>query len=383
MREVLMKVLFSAMFLFCSQALYALDKDTPLFGGIYELSRGFFSVFTLDQYLQNLLAGIFSPFFIILFFAVGLYSLYRLLKKYNQSAKSAVAQGQQLLLFKAKQLGLSDYQFKILKGITDTLNLARPSAIITDPRLFERSIARSISFAEKMGEKRESMESICLDLIITYEKLYHHADIKKPLSSFSDLELNTLSGFCTDEGIHFVVKLKGFERDKAVFFVFASREKIEKLKPGTDIKGVIWRSGDAEYDYKSVILAVEGNIVSIQLPLEVNRGIPVPHPLIDIVVPCSISVKNQAGAVSSPVEADIFKLNESEALIRSKTRIEHSKMYQIEFTVSDFAVRSDIQILRERYIADRHVFYYNLKFTDLSEAGRTVIGNHLTKHLFS
>jgi hypothetical protein len=383
MREVLMKILYSLMLFLYAHSLYALDKDTPLFGGAYEISRGFFSFFTVDQYMQNLLAGLLSPFFILIFFGIGIYLLIKLVRKYNQSANADIAQGQQLLLFKAKQLGLSDYQFKILKGITDTLALAKPSAIIDDPRLFERSIARSISFAEKMGEKKDSMESICLDLIITYEKLYHHADIRKPLSSFNDLEINTLSGFCTENGIHFVAKLKSFERDKAIFFVFASREKLEKLIPGTDIKGLLWRSGDAEYDYKSVILSVEGNIAAIQNPVELNRGQPVPHPLIDIVIPCNISVKNQASTPSSPVEADIFKLNESEALIRSKTRIEHSKMYQIEFTVSDFTVRSDVLILRERYIADRHVFYYNLKFTDLSEAGRTVIGNHLTTHLFS
>jgi hypothetical protein len=377
-----MKIFYSVIIIFSAQSIYALDKDTPLFGGIYELSRGFFSVLTLDQYMQNFLAGIFSPFFVILLFAIGLFALYRLIKKYNQTAKSNIAQGQQLLLFKAKQLGLSDYQFKILKGITDTLNLSKPSAIIDDHRLFERSIARSIAFAEKMGEKKDSMESICLDLIITYEKLYHHADIRKPLSMFNDLEINTLSGFCTEDGIHFVAKLRDFERDKAIFFVFASREKLEKIRPGTDIKGVLWRSGDAEYDYKSVILSVEGNVVAIQIPVELNRGLTVPHPLIDIILPCSILVKNQSG-ISSPVEADIFKLNESEALIRSKVRIEHSKMYQIQFTVSDFAVKSDVSILRERYIADRHVFYYNLKFTDLSEAGRTVISNHLTAHLFS
>ncbi|HEY1406521.1 MAG TPA: hypothetical protein VF857_07940, partial [Spirochaetota bacterium] len=297
-----------------------------------------------------------------------------------------VLQGQQLLLFKAKQLTLTDYQFKILKGITDILHLEKPSTILDDPKLFERSIIRFLAFAQRMGENKELMASICKDLIITYEKIYHHVDIRKPLGELSELETHTLVGIETFDGKLFVGKIVTQTHGNFVIKVFAGKDEIALLEPGTDLKTFFWRAGDAEYEFSTVLVTCAGEDIEIQIPDEFTRGQSVPHPLVDIILPCKITSSHATAAKGNEtieIEADIFKLNEFEAVIRCGTKLEHSQKSTIEFTIHDFAIRTEVQILRERYISDRKIYYFNLKFADLSEAGKTIISGFITEHLFA
>jgi hypothetical protein len=366
--------------------LYNLSSDAPIIDRALEISRGFASIFTADAYLQNILGTILSPLFLFLVIIVIAWFVYSRAKKYNHNVKSDILQGQQLLLFKAKQIGLSDYQIKILKGITDILHLSQPSIITDDPILFERSISRFLSFATRMGENRESVESICKDLIITYEKIYHKADIRKPLSHLRELETNTLLTIISDDGYCFVGKIRSQTRDSFVVKIFAAQRESAILKPGLDIRVIFWRSGDADYEFSSIIISSDGSELELQIAHEFTRGQSVPHPPVDVMLPCSIHMRpavitKESGGTT--IQADIFKLNEFEAVIRCKTRLEHTQKCSIEFSIDDFAVRSEVQILRERYIADRKIYYFNLKFTDLSEAGRTIIGNFIISHLFA
>jgi hypothetical protein len=362
--------------------MYALNRDTPLFGDAYEISRGFVSFFTASEYIQNIVSIILSPIFIILFIAAVAYLLLYILRNYDRRYRSSIAEGQQLLLFKARQAGLSSYQFKILKGITDFLHLERPSLIADDPHLFERSIPRFLEYALRMGEEEESIVSICRDLVITYEKLYHRATIRKPLSSLSDCELNTLFVISKKDG-NYIAKIKSFTQTNAVVHVFARPAQLQSVVPGADIRCVLWRSGDAEYDFSSVVMSVTGNEMEILLPKELSRGNPVTHPLVDIVIPCTLSVFGNQGAQEGTAEADIFKLNETEALIRTKMPLDRSKTYSIGFTLSEFAIQSTALLMSERYITDRRAYYYNVRFSGISDAAKTVIGNHLLRHLFS
>jgi len=366
--------------------LYNLKEGTPIFDSAIQISKGFASFFTADEYLQNVFSIIMSPLFFILLAGGVIYFIYRTMKKYDQGSKSETAQGQQLLLFKAKQIGLSNYQFKILNGITDMLHLEKPSLIMDDYRLFERSIERFVSFASKMGEKDASLESICRDLIITYEKIYHPADIRKPLTSIRDLEINTLTTLCLENHRFLIAKLRDFTKDRMMLRLFAKINEIESIEPGMDMRIIFWRSGDAEYEFKSVVLARNQSEVELQIPSELTRGQTVPHPLVDIVIPCTLIEKSSlTGNESSgkKIQTDIFKINEYEALIRCGIKLEHSQNYSIEFTMSGFTVRSDVQILRERFIADRKIYYFNLKFVGISEAARTIISNFITEHLFA
>lgn len=363
--------------------MYALSKDTPLFGGAYEISRGFVSFFTPSEYIQNIVSIILSPIFIILFIALAAYILYYVLRSYDRRYRAGIAEGQQLLLFKARQAGLSAYQFKILKGITDFLHLERPSLIADDPHLFERSIPRFLNYALGMGEKGESMVAICRDLVITYEKLYHRASIRRPLTLLSDCELNTLLVLSKSDGTHYISKIKSFTQENAILYVFARAMQLQAIVPGADLKGMLWRSGDAEYDFSSVVMSITGNEMEILLPKEMIRGNPVTHPLVDIVVPCTLTMIGSQGAPEGTVESEIYKLNETEALIRTKAPLDRGKTYAIGFTLSDFLIQSTALLMSERYITDRHAYYYNIRFSSISDAAKTVIGNHLVRHMFS
>jgi hypothetical protein len=364
--------------------IYNLNQDTPVSDQTIELSRGFASFFTADVFLQKIIAMIISPLFIILIIGIAGWIIYRLVRQYDRKMRAEVMQGQQLLLFKAKQLGLSNYQFKILKGIADFLHLEKPSFILDDPHLFERSIIRFMAFASRMGEKRDSIESICKDLIITYEKLYHHTDIRKPLAQLVDLETNTLIAFSVEGDKCCIGKIRGHKRDSFEVHVF-SPNMIDFLRPGLDTKVLFWRAGDAEYEFNSVILSVMDKEVELQISHEFIRGTPVPHPLVDTLLPCTIypsSIEGK-GIASKPADADIFKINETEILIRCRSKMEHGLKHRIEFTINDFTIRTDVQIIRERYIPDHKIYYFNLKFIELSDAGKTVIGNYIIEHLFT
>lgn len=355
----------------------------PQIGGSnLEISRGFVSMFTSDEYLQNLFANILSPIFFILIIALIAWLIYRLVRRYDQKVKDGIAQGQQLLLFKAKQMGLTDYQFKILKGITDMLHLEQPSAIMEDARLFERSVRSFLRYAAGMGESDDTLDSICRDLVITHEKLYHHADIRKPLSALKDLELNSLLVIRTEENLRFIGKLRACEKDTFLIQPFVAEKELQSLRPGLGVSAYLWRSGDAEYEFSSVMTLAHDGMIEVIAAGEFQRGQAVPHPLVDIVLPCTLSPKKGISAGAEQITADIFKLNESEAIVRCSEKLSHDHPYVIAFTVSDFTVRSDANVLSERYIADRHVFYFNIRFVGISDAAKTVISALITEHLF-
>jgi len=345
------------------------------------ISQGFASFFSADTIVQNMLTYIFSPIFFLLLVAFTAWLVYRWIQRYDTKIKDEITRGQQLLLFKAKQLGLTNYQFKILKGITDILHLEKPSQIMDDPHLFERSIHTFLKFASGMGEKRDSIESISKDLIITYEKIYHPADIKKPLSSLKDLEINSLLSISTEDEFHFIGKIRSLEKENFRLQAFLTVDESHNLKTGLGLSIVFWRAGDAEYECSSVIVGTEGVLVEIMATGEFQRGQTVPHPLVDIVLPCTVTPPASVPQ-ESEIQADIFKLNESEAIIRSREKLSHEHPYTLIFSLADFEVRTEMQALRERYIADRHVFYINVKFVKISDAAKTVISTFITEHLF-
>ena len=357
-------------------------ENPPVPDKMIEISKGFASYFTGDSYLQNIIAAVLSPLFFIFLVACVLWIAYRIFHRYNDKIKSDISQGQQLLLFKARQMGLNDYQFKILKGITDILVLPKPSIIADQPALFEKSIVKFLDFASGMGESQLSLEAICRDLVITYEKLYHHTEIRKPLSRLPDLEINTMMSIDTEAGNRFTGKLRSTEKNNFSLQVFMKQEDISTLKPGLGMSLYFWRAGDAEYSFSSIIVGVKGPVIDILNTGEFVRGQSVPHPLIDMVMPCSLSVASETSGEESVIETDIFKMNEFEVLIRCKEKLRHDKKYTLHFTVSDFTIATDVQILRERYISDRHIFYFSLKFVGLSDAARTVISNFINDHLF-
>ncbi len=72
-----------------------------------------------------------------------------LLLRYSYRLKEVKIKAAQLFLFKAKKMGLSNYQFKILRGMVDILTLKDPNPILSDKTLYEKAIGSFLSYLSK------------------------------------------------------------------------------------------------------------------------------------------------------------------------------------------------------------------------------------------
>lgn len=274
--------------------------------------------------------------------------------KLYYSARLKKIHEDQLFLFKARQKGLTDYQSKMVQGMVKITGLKEPVLLLTEEYRFENSIGRFLTYISSRNETQETLLSICHDIIITYEKIFHYSSFKKPLTNISEVELNILVFFFTDSGIPYIGKLRKVNPDIIVLKLFRSGTKALKLE-GKPVTVYLWRSGDAEYTFTSSIKKIEKDSVEIITPPVITRGKEARHPYINVFIPCNIIDENPPekneflNTLSTPnttaeitdeyidrilaeektgiveqnavktelIEADIIKINEAEAIIRS------------------------------------------------------------------
>jgi len=311
-----------------------------------------------------------------------------ILLRYNQHLKNKKIQAEQLFLFKIKQLGLTNFQVKILDGIIHTLNLADAGLILEDPGLFESAIARFLAYLKSRGEKVDSLSSICRDLIITYEKLYNHSTFKTPLQSIQEMEAGRLLYITTSTNCTFIGKISTIEEGKLTLAIFRSARDIN-IPEEADADAFIWRTGDAEYSFKTRILSVTGNTVTILLPEEFSRGKEVRHPYIDTIIPCTISPAPSAQAEASktgksdgePLSAVIHKIHQDELIVRTSRKLDYRQSYIISFVMSDFKMRITAVVIADRTIQEENVLYLTFRYTEISEAARSILRTYIQDHL--
>ncbi len=310
------------------------------------------------------------------------------LLRYNQRLKNKKLQAEQLFLFKIKQLGLSNFQVKILDGIVHTLGLSDASEILDNPGLFESAIGSFLAYIRSRGEKEDSLASICRDLIITYEKLYNRNTYKEPLNAITDLEIGLLLFVTTRNGIIFIGKITGIEPGQLTLGTFRSARDINAPE-GTDADAFVWRGGDAEYSFKTVVLSFTNNSISIRLPEEFNRGKEVRHPFIDTIIPCTIApaapVKAETSSSSkndnSSLSAVIHKIHQDELIVRTSKKLDYRLTYNISFILSDFKMRINAIVIADRTIQEENVFYLTFRYTEISEAAQSILKTYIQEHL--
>ena len=127
----------------------------------------------------------------VIILAIAAYSLY----KYNLKLEKKIQQARLLFQFKIKQYGLTGLQIRIVNHIIEKRKLKDPQIIFDNPDLFEASIGEMLDYLKSCTEDGESLGNICKDLIITYEKLYHHKIARKPIEKISDIEEGVLLVF--------------------------------------------------------------------------------------------------------------------------------------------------------------------------------------------
>lgn len=310
------------------------------------------------------------------------------LLRYNQHLKNKKIQAEQLFLFKIKQLGLTNFQVKILDGLIHTLNLSDASVILENPGLFESSIASFLAYLKSRGEKEESLSSICRDLIIIYEKLYNHSTFKTPLQTINDLEIGLLLLVVTRANSIFIGKISRIEPGKIVLGIFRSLHNID-IGEGVDAEAYVWRAGDAEYSFNTKVLDATGNTITILLPEEFNRCKEVRHPYIDTIIPCTITPAPSGQSEFSktgrndgePLSAVIHKIHQDELIVRTSKKLDYQQTYTINFVMSDFTMKITAIVIADRTIQEENVFYLTFRYTEISEAARSILKTYIQEHL--
>ena len=308
---------------------------------------------------------------IILLIIIKLYKRYKNIKIHDA----------QLFLFKLKRLGLSNFQIKIVNNLIGILRLTNPNTLLTKPESFESVIGRFLVHVRASGEDEESLAMICRDITIIYDKLYHPAQIKKPLKSIQDIDENQLISFTVGASKVFLGKIIFRNSESMHFKIFGN---IAELKPGPNEKIVrfrLFRPGDAEYTFETGIMGREGNNLILSIPDDIKRGEETRHPYIDVIIQAQLIRIGPLEDDEEKISCTIYKLNNYEAVLRTGIKLDHNSRYTMEFTVLDFTIKVVSKILTEKTVEESGLFYYTLKFEEISDSANHVLNTYMHEHL--
>ncbi len=288
----------------------------------------------------------------------------------------------QLFLFRMKRIGLSNFQIKIMNNLIETLNITNPNLIFDKPELFEKAVGKFFDFLKRMNESGDTLESICKDTTITYEKLYYPSRYKKPLNNLAEIETSQLLYFVTEQHAVFLGRIISTRDNSLLIQLFGSARYISLLNRDTGIHVFIWRVGDAEYEFKSKIQRIDGTVIQIEIPEDFIRDKEFRHPYIDVLVPAELK-KLGAGVndEDSLIQATLLKLNDYEAVLRLSRNLDYRSNYEIDFDLMEFQVKASVRILANKTIEDGSIFYYTVKFQDMSDVAEKVLRKYIYEHL--
>lgn len=285
----------------------------------------------------------------------------------------------QYILFKAKSKGLTNFQYKILRGMTEMLHLKNPSVIVSSPDLFEKSIGQFITFLMSKNEEEMSLIKIFKDIVITYEKLYKDIRHRKPLESIEELNTGHLIYFYTDELHIYLGKIDSFTTKYISLQLFRKPSDIKKLPYDSMIHCFFWRPGDAEYYFDSTLVESNASLVFIKRPSSVKRGAEVRLPYINVIIPCTL--RYQKDNEEQEISLTIYKLGEHELIIRSTRELGYATDYVITFELSDFTITSPIILISDKTVSDKGIYYNTFKVAKMSEPARQVVRSYIHEHL--
>ncbi len=302
--------------------------------------------------------------------------------KYLQMIQEKKINDHQLFLFRLKRTGLTNFQIKIINNMVETLRLSNPTELLSNSDLFEKAVGKFLHFLRSSEEKEDSLTSICRDITITYEKLYHPSDFKKPLESMNDLETEKLIYLMTKTENVYLGKITGKEKENLIVKLFREGKNLKDLSEEQTIRVNVWRPGDAEYMFTTETVKIDSNILTIAIPDEFTRGKEFRHPYLDVIVPVTVK-QIPKSTIQEPEEmkATIFKLNDYEAVIRISKNLDYSRDYIINFEIMEYIFDLKAKIISNKTIEEESIFYYTFKFLDTSEAGQKVLKRFMSENL--
>jgi hypothetical protein len=349
--------------------------DTTSF--LKELSRGFMSSRT--PFEQGASLSVLILFFVLLILIVVIVMLYLKLRKADSDIGN-VDKHRKMLINSIKK-HLTGSQIKLLEDISVMLKLENAEKLFHDTFFFEHSIDRFLKLKFETGDINESMDLLYRSIVETYEKIYHFSKITTPLNNISDLEINRLIYIISHDNRFFIGKLVSASNHFKID-ILGGVNHLDSLYPYSDIICYIWRAGDAHYNFKSSILLIDGRQLEITIPETFKRFEDEHHPLIDVNLECSIFMQNNLTSESQnepskKISGVIFKLNESELILRSNEKLEFYKGYTVSFQLNEYNLVVDANIIRDRILKDTQVHYYNFKTIKISPESKNIIRKHI------
>ncbi len=300
----------------------------------------------------------------------------RLLLIRNQSEEHE----NQYILFRAKQKGLTNYQYRILNGMIRIIKLPTPSDIFKSSELFEKSIGSFIKYVQNSKQDEpEMLVKIMKDIVITYEKLYLNAEIRKPLQSPELLEAGHFIFFYTDKNRFFLGKLATHKQQYLILKLFRLPAELGALPVNETVHCYLWRSGDAEYTFDTLCAGSKDSFVYLVRPETFERGAEVRLPYVSTLTPCSLV--DEKDVSKRQHQGTIIRLAEHEVTFQSSHELRSGEDWNIEFVVDEFTIHCQGTIISEKNVSDKKIVYITFKFSKLSDAARSVIKRYIVEHL--
>ncbi|MBN2435113.1 MAG: hypothetical protein JXK07_07585 [Spirochaetes bacterium] len=318
---------------------------------------------------------------VILLIALLIIAIVLLLIQFYLQKSKTLSHEFQYVLFHSKNRGLTNFQYKIVRGMAEMLKLKHPMQMIESPEIFEKAIGSFILFLSKKPDTdNKAMIKIFKAIVITYDKLFSETGYKRPLNSIEELSDGHLIYFFTQNESAFIGKLLKIEDGYLKLDLFRKPHDLVKLSDGDEVTCFIWRAGDAEYTFTTTVSEMIKSTVLLEQPADINRGNEVRLPFVNVIIKGLLKLNNDMDE-SEEIEVTVFKLAEHEVIVRSSdSHIENSRC-EISFTMEDFTITAPARIIAEKTVSDNGVSYYTLKFLELSKPAEKVIRNYIYEHI--
>jgi len=303
-----------------------------------------------------------------------------IIRLYNRHKRHAIHDSQ-LFLFRLKRLGLSNFQIKIVNNLVSIIGFTNPNPLLEKAELFESATGKFLAHVRRRGESEDSLTMICKDISIIYDKLYHPSRIKMPLRSVQDIIEDQLIYFMGNGNKVYMGRATSSNNKYLYIKILGNIAEMKPLSNMNPVKFHIFRPGDAEYTFTTTVAGSEGGLLSVEIPQEILRGEDSRHPYIDVIIPAQLSSIGLGDKNQVKMSCTIYRINEWEAVLRINIKLDHDDKYILEFNELDFNFKIPSKIIVQKTVEESGVFYYTLKFEEMSENASQVLKKYMYEHL--
>jgi c-di-GMP-binding flagellar brake protein YcgR len=235
---------------------------------------------------------------------------------------------------------------------------------------------------------------------------------KKPLKGIVDVDEEQLLYFSPITDKVFLGKIISQDATTIAIRIFGNPADLVAVSEKKTVTFHIFRVGDAEYEFTSIIQSHEGGVLKVGVPQELIKGEEVRHPYIDVIIPAIISREQKSsrvledivgenktekdnakvglpadeGMIVDEIEEEklpctMYKLNDYEAVVRLSQKLDFNYRYLLDFQLMDFNIRALVRIIATKTVEEAGTMYYTIKFDEMSPSSKSVLKKYVYEHL--